>query len=80
MVIKRQPFLALMLCTTLASFGLTAQSSAPPPTIAPNAAQTMTLGNGLKVVVVEDHAASVVQTSVYYHFGSLQETDRKSVV
>lgn len=77
-VIKPQPFFALVLCTVLASVGLTAKTSAPPPTIAPNAAQTMMLGNGLKVVVVEDHAASVVQTSVYYHFGSLQETPGKT--
>ena len=38
----------------------------------------MTLQNGLKVVVVEDHAASVVQSSIYYHFGSLEETPGKT--
>ncbi|HKE36918.1 MAG TPA: pitrilysin family protein, partial [Candidatus Baltobacteraceae bacterium] len=32
-----------------------------------------TLSNGLKVVVVEDHAAPVVQTGMWYGFGSLQE-------
>ncbi|HZZ00988.1 MAG TPA: pitrilysin family protein [Candidatus Baltobacteraceae bacterium] len=32
-----------------------------------------TLKNGLKVVVVEDHAAPVVQTAMWYGFGSLQE-------
>lgn len=35
---------------------------------------TTKLQNGLRVVVVEDHAAPVVQTSVWYGFGSLQET------
>jgi zinc protease len=35
---------------------------------------TTTLANGLRVVVVEDRAAPVVQTSVWYGFGSLEET------
>ncbi len=35
---------------------------------------TTTLSNGLRVVAVEDRAAPVVQTSVWYGFGSLQET------
>ena len=37
-----------------------------------------TLRNGLKVVVVEDHAAPVVQTAVWYGFGSLDETPGKT--
>jgi len=36
------------------------------------------LHNGLRVVVVEDHAAPVVQTAVWYHFGSLDETPGKT--
>ncbi|MBV9718155.1 MAG: insulinase family protein [Candidatus Eremiobacteraeota bacterium] len=39
---------------------------------------TTTLRNGLRVVVVEDRAAPVVQTSVWYGFGSLQETSGKT--
>jgi zinc protease len=39
---------------------------------------TTTLKNGLKVVVVEDHSAPVVQTSVWYGFGSLDETAGKT--
>ncbi|HEY1655638.1 MAG TPA: pitrilysin family protein [Candidatus Tumulicola sp.] len=39
---------------------------------------TTTLRNGLKVVVVEDRAAPVVQTSVWYGFGSLDETRGKT--
>ncbi len=39
---------------------------------------TTTLHNGLRVVVVEDRAAPVVQTSVWYGFGSLQETPGKT--
>jgi zinc protease len=36
------------------------------------------LSNGLQVVVVEDHAAPVVHTSVFYRFGSLYETPGKT--
>jgi zinc protease len=39
---------------------------------------TTTLGNGLKIVVVEDRAAPVVESSVWYHFGSLDETPGKT--
>jgi zinc protease len=39
---------------------------------------TTTLQNGLKVVVVEDRIAPVVQTSVWYGFGSLDETPGKT--
>jgi zinc protease len=39
---------------------------------------TTTLRNGLRVVVVEDRAAPVVQTSVWYGFGSLEETPGKT--
>lgn len=39
---------------------------------------TTKLANGLKVVVVEDRAAPVVQTSVWYGFGSLDETPGKT--
>jgi len=39
---------------------------------------TTTLKNGLRVVVAEDHSAPVVQTSVWYGFGSLDETPGKT--
>ncbi len=39
---------------------------------------TTKLSNGLKVVVVEDRAAPVVQTSMWYGFGSLDETTGKT--
>ena len=39
---------------------------------------TTTLHNGLRVVVIEDRAAPVVQTAVWYHFGSLDETTGKT--
>jgi zinc protease len=37
-----------------------------------------TLRNGLKVVVVEDHAVPLVQTSMWYGFGSIEETAGKT--
>ena len=39
---------------------------------------TTQLKNGLKVVVVEDRAAPVVQIATWYHFGSLDETTGKT--
>ncbi|MEO9170994.1 MAG: pitrilysin family protein [Candidatus Baltobacteraceae bacterium] len=39
---------------------------------------TTHLSNGLHVVVVEDRAAPVVQTEVWYRFGSLDETPGKT--
>ena len=39
---------------------------------------TTTLHNGLRVVVIEDRVAPVVQASVWYGFGSLEETPGKT--
>ncbi len=39
---------------------------------------TTRLANGLRVVVVEDRAAPVVQSGVWYGFGSLEETPGKT--
>jgi zinc protease len=39
---------------------------------------TTTLKNGLRVVVAEDHSAPVVQSAVWYGFGSLEETPGKT--
>lgn len=36
------------------------------------------LSNGLRVIVVEDRAAPVAHTAVWYHFGSLDETPGKT--
>ena len=37
-----------------------------------------TLANGLRVVVLEDHAAPVVQVHTWYRFGALDETPGKT--
>lgn len=39
---------------------------------------TTKLANGLQVIVVEDHAAPVVQVATWYRFGSLYETPGKT--
>jgi zinc protease len=39
---------------------------------------TTTLKNGLRVVVAEDRSAPVVQTAIWYGFGSLEETPGKT--
>src|SRR5581483_5397745 len=36
------------------------------------------LSNGLQIIVVEDHAAPVVQVATWYRFGSLYETPGKT--
>jgi zinc protease len=48
-----------------------AQTAAPAP-------QTRTLANGLKIVVIEDHAAPVAQIHMWYRFGALDETPGKT--
>ncbi|HEY0799151.1 MAG TPA: pitrilysin family protein, partial [Candidatus Baltobacteraceae bacterium] len=53
----------------------------PPAETATSAAApivTRTLSNGLQVVVVEDHAASVVQTALWYRFAANKETAGKT--
>ncbi|HZX68346.1 MAG TPA: insulinase family protein, partial [Candidatus Elarobacter sp.] len=44
----------------------------------PPSAQLKTLANGLRVVVLEDHAAPVVQVHTWYRFGALDETPGKT--
>jgi zinc protease len=41
-------------------------------------AQVRTLANGLRVVVLEDHAAPVVHVHTWYRFGALDETPGKT--
>jgi zinc protease len=57
--------------------------AAPPPgraaTPAPNvSAHVETLPNGLRVVVIEDHAAPVAVVNVWYRFGAAYETPGKT--
>ncbi|MBV8750139.1 MAG: insulinase family protein, partial [Candidatus Eremiobacteraeota bacterium] len=63
---------ALLLSLPLAPSVATASPAAVP------APQTRTLANGLKVVVIEDHAAPVAQVHMWYRFGALDETPGKT--
>ncbi|HUN29279.1 MAG TPA: pitrilysin family protein [Alphaproteobacteria bacterium] len=70
--------LAILIACTI--FALAGSSARAQQTGGPGDAgiYTTTLNNGLRVVVVEDHAAPVVQTAMWYHFGSLDETKGKT--
>jgi zinc protease len=59
----------------LRSLPASAKSSAP--SAAP-IAQVRTLANGMRVVVLEDHAAPVVHVHTFYRFGALDETQGKT--
>ncbi|HEY6234747.1 MAG TPA: pitrilysin family protein [Candidatus Elarobacter sp.] len=48
------------------------------PTGAAPLAQTRTLPNGMRIVVLEDHAAPVVHVHTFYRFGALDETAGKT--
>lgn len=66
-----------------ALFALALIAAAPVTTTAPSGPgdagiYATTLSNGLKVIVVEDHAAPVVQTAMWYGFGSLQEVSGRT--
>src|SRR5665213_3541802 len=55
-----------------------AAAAAPAAASLAPAPQTRTLANGLKVVVIEDHAAPVAQVHMWYRFGALDETPGKT--
>ncbi|MDP9018822.1 MAG: insulinase family protein [Candidatus Eremiobacteraeota bacterium] len=56
-----------------------AYAAAPVASPAPHQLSTFqTLSNGLRVLIVEDHLASVVETSMYYGFGAYDETPGKT--
>ena len=69
----------IALAFLLVPVGSAAQTAGPSPVAAtaPAIAQK-TLANGLRVVVVEDHAAAVIQSAIWYRFGSLYETPGKT--
>jgi zinc protease len=51
---------------------------APAAQSAPPSAQVRTLANGMRIVVLEDHAAPVVHVHTWYRFGALDETPGKT--
>jgi zinc protease len=61
-----------LLSSPLRPLGAVAQQNAMP------SGQERTLANGLRVVVIEDHAAPVAQVHIWYRFGALDETPGKT--
>ncbi len=70
-------FLGLALAAGLAGFGA-AQAQSSRGGIGDSGIFQTKLANGLKVIVVEDHAAPVAHTAMWYRFGSLDETPGKT--
>ncbi len=68
---------ALLLSIALAGLGV-AQAQSTRGGIGDNGIYQKRLRNGLRVIVVEDHAAPVAHTAVWYRFGSLDETAGKT--
>jgi zinc protease len=68
---------ATLLFSPVAPLAATAQA-ANAAAAAPPSVQARTLANGLKVVVIEDHAAPVAQVHMWYRFGALDETPGKT--
>jgi zinc protease len=67
----------LVMALALAVFGA-AQAQTSRAGIGDSGIYQTKLANGLKVIVVEDHAAPVAHTSMWYRFGSLDETPGKT--
>jgi zinc protease len=67
---------ALFLCP-LRPLPAPAQNAPAAASAAPSA-QVRTLANGMRIVVLEDHAAPVVHVHTWYRFGALDETPGKT--
>src|SRR5947209_14230515 len=76
---SRTPMLIRRLAAALAAAALFLfPLPAPAAESAPPSAQVRTLTNGMRVVVLEDHAAPVVHVHSFYRFGALDETPGKT--
>jgi zinc protease len=69
-----------VLCFAVSVCSLLATLAVPPARSVENAIElsTRTLPNGLRIVVVEDHAVPVVQTAIWYRFGANEELPGKT--
>ncbi|MDQ6930664.1 MAG: insulinase family protein [Candidatus Eremiobacteraeota bacterium] len=73
--------LALFLCATQGAVTAAPRVQARVAVTAPHLKATTTfrvLGNGMRILVVEDHLAPVVETAMYYGFGAYDETPGKT--
>lgn len=69
---------AALLCSPLTLSAAPAQPAESLRASEDPTGQLRTLANGLRVVVVEDHAAPVAQVQMWYRFGALDETPGKT--
>jgi zinc protease len=68
-------FIGLATILAVAPLGIGDAAAERAPELSPHIEK---LGNGLRVVVVEDHAVPVVETSMWYGFGALREVPGKT--
>ena len=74
----KQLFSAVLLSLALLAFPHAAGAQPADAGIGDRGVYQTRLANGLQVIVVENHVAPVVHTSVWYRFGSLYETPGKT--
>ena len=67
---RRAVSVAVGLLLALGVAAATLQAAVRPPTLQ---YQIMTLPNGLRVILSEDHSTPIVHVSVWYHVGSKNE-------
>lgn len=77
-LLARACALALAVALLPLAGGAQPQAGASPAAASAAPIAQTTLANGLRVVVVEDHAAAVVQTAMWYRTGSLDEEPGKT--
>lgn len=73
-----RPLLSLLTALLLLAAPLAVHAQPADEGIGDRGVFTTRLSNGLQVIVVEDHAAPVIHTDVFYRFGSLYETPGKT--
>lgn len=74
----KRAFILVVLCAALIAPAHQVNAQPADAGIGDRGVYQTRLSNGLQVVVVEDRAAPVVHTSVWYRFGSLYETPGKT--
>jgi zinc protease len=67
---RRLPVAALAVAALVAAADLTTSAAVPPPRFQ---YETLTLANGLTVVLSEDHSTPIVHLQLWYHVGSKNE-------
>jgi zinc protease len=72
------PIRSILSLALVAAIALAPLGRAPAATPADALPHVEKLGNGMRVVIVEDHAVPVVETAMWYGFGALRERPGKT--